>query len=64
MAISASGEPFQAMKSAARPGSSTPILAVSAMKRALISVAARSAPAFEKPRSSTNSSSSRACHSP
>ena len=52
------------MKSAARPFSSTPILCPSAMKRAVTSVAARSASAGVKPRCSTKISSSRACHSP
>ena len=52
------------MKSAARPGSSTPIELPSAMKRAVTSVAARSASAGVKPRSFTKISISRACHSP
>ncbi len=64
MATSLSGEPATAMKSAARPGSSTPNEPPLAMKPAVTAVAARSAAAGVKPRSFTKISISRACHSP
>ena len=60
----ASGEASRAIKSAARPGSKAPMRSPSVIKPALTSVAARNAAAGVKPRSSTNSSSSRAFHSP